>query len=308
MKILIVDDHEDSRMILKSILRSKKHVVAEATNGQEALKMARKSPPDMIISDILMPVMDGFRLCKEWKKDKNLKQIPFVFYTATYTDEKDEELALKLGADRFIVKPMESDVFIKTIQDAFKDAKKGRRKSQAFREERKDAFKLYNERLVKKLEKKMLDLEREITERKQAEEKLWKSEEMYRSLVESSSDHIFLLRPDGTYISSNSRIKQFGLKKNESLAGKHLRDVYPNRVAEIYQQKLEEVLSFGKPCEFEHPMDEPDGHHYHIDTLFPIFKDGKLWAVGGICKSLRNLLNPSEYRTRDILKTPSNKR
>jgi CheY-like chemotaxis protein len=68
----------------------------------------RASLPDVIISDILMPVMDGFSLCHEWKKDDSLKTIPFVFYTATYTDPKDEELALSLGAR--IIKPMEMKI------------------------------------------------------------------------------------------------------------------------------------------------------------------------------------------------------
>ena len=81
--ILVVDDSEDSRMILKKTLESEGHIVEEAINGEEALMLARKSSPDMIISDILMPVMDGFTLCREWREDERLKGIPFIFYTAT---------------------------------------------------------------------------------------------------------------------------------------------------------------------------------------------------------------------------------
>lgn len=89
MKILIVDDNEDSRLILKKTLESVGHTVEEATNGEEALEMANESSPDMIISDVLMPVMDGFRFCKEVKEEGKLKNIPFVFHTATYTDSGD---------------------------------------------------------------------------------------------------------------------------------------------------------------------------------------------------------------------------
>jgi len=83
------------------------------------------------ISDILMLVMDGFQLCRGCKGDEKLKDIPFVFYTATYKDEKDEELASKLGADKFIRKPVEPDEFIKMIQGLtgdMEECKLGRKK------------------------------------------------------------------------------------------------------------------------------------------------------------------------------------
>ena len=121
MKVLIVDDIEQNLYMLQVLLEGHGYAVVSAANGVEALEKARLEPPHMIISDIMMPVMDGFTLCREWKKDESLKKIPLVFYTATYTDPKDEELALSLGADRFIVKPAEPDDFIKIIQDVIRD-------------------------------------------------------------------------------------------------------------------------------------------------------------------------------------------
>ncbi|MDO9527581.1 MAG: response regulator [Syntrophales bacterium] len=173
MKILIVDDNEDSRIILRKTLESERYTIEAATNGEEALNMARKSPPDMIISDILMPVMDGFQFCCKCKTDDGLKDIPFIFHTATYTDEKDEELALQMGADRFIRKPVEPDEFIKVLRNVIRNVEKGKiRPQKSVLEEKEDVLKLYSERLVNKLEKKMLDLERELAGRKQAEEQV----------------------------------------------------------------------------------------------------------------------------------------
>ena len=98
-KILIVDDIEENRYMLESLIKGFGFKPISASNGAEALGLALSNPPDIIISDILMPVMDGYTLCREWKKDKVLKNIPFVFYTATYTHPKDEEFAMNLGAD-----------------------------------------------------------------------------------------------------------------------------------------------------------------------------------------------------------------
>jgi two-component sensor histidine kinase/CheY-like chemotaxis protein len=147
--------------------------VVSAGNGVEALEKLRTESIDMIISDVLMPVMDGFKFCKEVKEKDELKNIPFIFYTATYKDEKDEKLALKLGADKYILKPMDPEELIKIIQGAIRDVEEGKfePKKPAFEEEQ-EVFKLYSERLVNKLEKKMLDLEKEITVRKEAEEAL----------------------------------------------------------------------------------------------------------------------------------------
>ena len=181
MKILIVDDKKENRLLLEALLKGNGYTVTMAENGKEALKRLRNEPFDLIVSDILMPVMDGFQLCRYVKSDETLKHIPFVFYTATYTDKRDEELAMRLGADRFLRKPMEPYAFLEVISEIVKDIESGKiaprepaEKEEAEEEEEEEIFKLYNERLVKKLEKKMQDLERELALRKKAEEEIRK--------------------------------------------------------------------------------------------------------------------------------------
>jgi two-component sensor histidine kinase len=118
-----------------------------------------------------MPRMDGFQLCRECKNNHTLRKVPFVFYTATYTDKKDEEFALSLGAEKFLIKPLEPDEFMKILRafiEEYKDVMPAvpqtpMKDEEAFLSE-------YNERLVRKLEKKVLDLEKENKMRKQAEE------------------------------------------------------------------------------------------------------------------------------------------
>jgi len=159
-KLLLVDDNEQNLYMLQVLLEGSGYEVILAKDGVEALEKARRAPPDVIITDILMPVMDGFTLCRKWKKDAVLKTIPFVFYTATYADPKDEELALRLGAERFIRKPMEPAAFAEILRKVIREAEAGRLVAprEPVKEER-IFLKEYNEALIRKLEDKMLQLE-----------------------------------------------------------------------------------------------------------------------------------------------------
>ena len=200
-KLLIVDDNEQDLYMLQVLLEGNGYEVVLAANGAEALETARRDPPDVIISDILMPVMDGFTLCRQWKKDDRLKGIPFVLYTATYTDPKDEEFALSLGAERFIVKPEEPDVLVGLVREVIREAEAGRLAAPREPLEEEPVYlKQYSERLVKKLEDKMLQLEeanraleRELTERKRAEEALRESQRFIKEIADTAPNTMMYL-------------------------------------------------------------------------------------------------------------------
>ena len=85
-KILIVDDINNNLVILEALLTEFGYSVESAINGKDALEKLRMKEFDLIISDILMPVMDGFTFCRTVKEDERLRKIPLVFYTATYKD------------------------------------------------------------------------------------------------------------------------------------------------------------------------------------------------------------------------------
>ena len=159
-RLIVVDDAKENRYLLQKILEGYNYTVETANNGIEALEIARKKPPDMIITDTLMPKMDGFQLCRELKKDEKLKGIPVLFYSATYTDKESEKLALDIGAVGYIVKPQEPGVFIKILNKIWDEYSKGEIKPPEKPLEEKVYMKTYNERLIQKLEKKMLDLEK----------------------------------------------------------------------------------------------------------------------------------------------------
>jgi two-component sensor histidine kinase/CheY-like chemotaxis protein len=172
MNILIVDDHEGNRYLLASLLKGNGHTVGEAPDGKKALEMLEGTAYDLVISDILMPVMDGYRLCREVRSRDRLRDLPFVFLTATYVEEKDELFALKLGADRFYRKPFEPRTFVQEIMILMEEIKNGKKRRPGPAADEKEILTLYNERLIHKLEAKMTALENEIAERMLAEEKM----------------------------------------------------------------------------------------------------------------------------------------
>ncbi|MBN1277613.1 MAG: PAS domain S-box protein, partial [Deltaproteobacteria bacterium] len=187
MKILVVDDKEENRYMLEVLLKGNGHDVEVFSNGAEAFERLRNGGVELIISDILMPVMDGFQLCQKVKADEALRHIPFIIYTATYTGPQDEALAVKIGADRFILKPCEPDAFIEAVNDVMSSA--GDREVSPAQEpiQEGEILKLYNERLVKKLEQKMLELEEEVRARREAEETLKVSSTKLKLALASSN-------------------------------------------------------------------------------------------------------------------------
>jgi len=119
-RILIVEDDIGSKIVLEKGLRSKGYEVLTASHGEEALAELKKAPVSLVISDIMMPTMDGYELCRHMKADDAFATIPFIFYTATFIGEEEEQLGLKLGAIKYLVKPMDLDELIIIIESILK--------------------------------------------------------------------------------------------------------------------------------------------------------------------------------------------
>lgn len=159
MKVLVVDDTPENVYMLETMLKGHGYEVSTAMNGLEALEKLKLEPVKLIISDILMPKMDGFQLCHAVMSDDTLKNTPFIFYTATYTSEKDKEFALSLGASRFILKP--TGHFIDIINEVLAENKTGQLKPGVITLEKETEYlKEHQVRLIKKLEDKIIELER----------------------------------------------------------------------------------------------------------------------------------------------------
>ncbi|MBI4379662.1 MAG: response regulator [candidate division NC10 bacterium] len=115
MIVLVVDDSKTNRMLLRAVLESEGCDVLEAVDGQEALELLECAKVDAVISDILMPRIDGYQLCCEIRNHRKLRTLPVIFYTATNVSRRDEKRAREVGANRFLRKPASSGDIITAL-------------------------------------------------------------------------------------------------------------------------------------------------------------------------------------------------
>ncbi len=115
--ILVVEDTPNLLELLEVTLRFKGYPVIGATNGEEALEVVEKVRPALVITDILMPKMDGYALVYHLRKNPPTSQIPVIFISATYLTKEDKSFALSLGGVRFIEKPIDTEDFLLTVAE-----------------------------------------------------------------------------------------------------------------------------------------------------------------------------------------------
>ena len=167
MKILLVDDNGENREILRLIMEKQGNEVVEAEDGQDGLNKALEDKPDLIISDILMPNMDGFQFLKNMKNNELLKSIPFIFYSAVYTGSKDKDLACSLGALAFFEKPKDPEKLWREIRNTLESAKTKEIDAKKIPFADDETFlSNYSHIVAAKLEEKVKELESEIANRK----------------------------------------------------------------------------------------------------------------------------------------------
>ena len=184
MNILIVDDSENARDLLQRMLKKEGHSVVAACNGVEALEVLRRESVAVILADIMMPQMDGYRLCQAVRRDELLKQIPFIIYTANYGSPADEKMAIDLGADAFLRKPATPATILETLQRVMSCPRVEPPRPAAERTEA-QVMQEYSDRLVAKLEQRNDELA-------QLNKTLSESEARYRLLADAAEDFVTL--------------------------------------------------------------------------------------------------------------------
>lgn len=216
VRILVVDDHAQNRYFLERLFAANGHECVSASNGQVALEALRAGKFDAIVSDVLMPEMDGFQLCRETRKDLALRATPFIFYTATYTDAADRAFGLSLGASAYVAKPSEPEEILAAVVQV---ARPTASSVVATVESDDQFYRGYNPRLVHKLEQKVLEseeaqralmrsneaLREEVKRRSLAETALGDSLALFEATVASTADGIMACDNQGKVIALNAQ-------------------------------------------------------------------------------------------------------
>lgn len=219
--ILIVEDHEENRDLLKLLLQVNGHRVTVARNGLEALAAARRDPPDAVVSDVLMPKMDGFALCRAWMQDAALRAIPFIFYSATYVHPDDEKFAMALGAVRYLIKPLEAKLFLEELRLVLQQWAGRTAPSPATPLDDATTHALHESALARKVEDKMEQLEA-------ANRRLREAELKCRRMLDSLQDVYVEASLDGNILEIGPQIVTLskGQYKREDLIGTSMDTLY----------------------------------------------------------------------------------
>jgi CheY-like chemotaxis protein len=154
--LLVVEDVPNVLELLEVTLRFKGYPVVTARNGQEAMEKVSAERPSLIITDILMPKMDGYAFAHRLRSDPKTRNIPLIFLSATYLTPEDKQFALSLGAVRFIEKPIDTEDFLLTVAELLTQAMDPLPEPLA----EKDFYTGYRERLEHKLRHKNTQIAR----------------------------------------------------------------------------------------------------------------------------------------------------
>lgn len=210
-RILVVEDNDGSREYLFYLLTRSGHEVQSAAEGGEALELIRSFRPDLIISDILMPGIDGFELIRRLRAEPSSANIPVVLYSATYHQSETQRLLKTGGLIRRIEKPAEPEVILQVVEEALRQPPAPELIDPAtFSEQH---LRLVSEKLVQKvqalttanlkLEETRRQLEAEVRTRSRLEQDLRESESRLRQITACAPVGIFQLLPSGECLFAN---------------------------------------------------------------------------------------------------------
>lgn len=292
MKILIAEDNRDDRKVLRYTVEKHGHTAIEAENGLDALKIARGSPPDLIISDGLMPQMDGFQFLWELKQEPKLKDIPFVFYSASYKGGEDIRLAKSMGANDYLIKPLDPTELWTKITRHLNAELSVPVVSVELAEEDAHVLKQYSRMVATKLEKKVHQLEKSLEERRRVEEALRESQRFVRNILDTVDEGFIVVDSDYRIISANRAFCDMAKSSEEHVKGRLCHENIFHSLRPCFESKedcpVRRAFESGTSHKTMHTYTDKTGekHYFEIKT-YPIIDSEN--TVTSVIETINNV-------------------
>ncbi|HVQ92334.1 MAG TPA: response regulator [Mycobacteriales bacterium] len=210
--VLVVDDHPDNRDLVRTLLTYRGHLIVEASNGLEALELARADHPDLVITDVLMPGMDGCELVRALRAEPATATIPVIFYTANYLEDEIRPIAEAYGVSSILQKSTDPEVLLRTVEEVLTQQPQpvqGKPDGRAMQQH----LQTVNAKLLSK-----------IRELETKEVELRASEERFRRIAESAPVGLFLGDAAGRAVYVNPRLVELLRCRAGDLLGDGWRD------------------------------------------------------------------------------------
>lgn len=261
MKALIVEDNDDDRRLLKEAMKYYGWEVLDAPDGEIAFDLAIKEKPAVIISDILMPKIDGFELIWMIKQNEETKNIPFIFYSAVYTGDKEKKLTMALGAEAFIEKPKEPEELHRKIFEIVEQCqikKSSRLPDMELIIKEQDFLKKYSSIVAAKLDEKVKELS-------ELNKKYFKLYNEYRNFLDSLPDAIYLIDSDLKIVWINKTVERNFERNADEILGKHCYNFFHNMDTPCAICPVQKAFKTG-----------------NIESVEKTIPDGKVWEIRAV--------------------------
>lgn len=278
--ILIVDDIPAEISVIAESLQTSGYRVLLAQDGAEALQCAELAHPDLIMLDVMMPELDGFEVCRRLKKLPNTRDIPVIFMTAHFDDER-KVAGFEVGAVDYVSKSLQIEEINARVSIHLNiSAMQKRLEMQNAQLQR------YREQLEQRVAERTMELNAsnqrlraEIQERKKSQDELAAREREFRTLAENAPDNIIRYDMQGRMIYINSRLMQTMAANGEKLLGKTSLEAYPDGGYAAYHAKVLQVAGAGESGEIEIVVPGAGGSASYHHVSFVAEQD----AAGEVC-------------------------
>lgn len=271
ISVLVVEDSRTQLMRLRADLTSYGFHVLSARDGVEALAVARKDAPDVILSDVLMPGMDGFRFCHEIQLDPSLREIPVVLRTTAFVSDEDRKFALSVGAQGYIDKEVSASELAALLNRVVE----GTATHRAADIESDDFHENYQDRLLTRLVEEASHLE-------QVNEELRDSRGQLQAILDHSPTFIYVKDCQGKHLVANAHFKTLGLDPR-SLIGRTTAEIFGPEYSDALRANDQRVIEGGTALHAEEIVPAPDGPHTVWSAKFPLRNaEGEITAISGV--------------------------